>query len=103
MERVAGNTFITGNLVDQAHLLGLVERIQELGLELISVGQASEPDSEWEKLLAQEPAGVYEHSDGKPLLGRKLAGKSWRELHDLGLIVENGELVDSPTVGVAKR
>jgi uncharacterized membrane protein YeiH len=41
----------------------------------------------WEEPLAKEPSGVYQHSDGRPLLGRKLAGKSRRELHDLGLIV----------------
>jgi hypothetical protein len=33
---------------------------------------------------------VYQHSDGRPLLGRKIAGKSTRELHDLGLVVDNG-------------
>jgi uncharacterized membrane protein YeiH len=42
----------------------------------------------WEEPLAKEPAGVYKHSDGRPLLGRKLAGKSQRELQDLGLVVE---------------
>jgi uncharacterized membrane protein YeiH len=44
----------------------------------------------WEEPLAPEPAGVYRHDDGRPLLGRKLAGKSQRELRDLGLLVENG-------------
>jgi uncharacterized membrane protein YeiH len=44
----------------------------------------------WEEPLAKEPAGVYKHDDGRPLLGRKIAGKSRRELHDLGLVVENG-------------
>ena len=44
----------------------------------------------WEEPLAKEPKGVYKHSDGRPLLGRKLAGKSQRELHDLGLVVEDG-------------
>jgi len=39
----------------------------------------------WEEPLAKEPTGVYQHSDGRPLLGRKLAGKSVREMHDLGL------------------
>lgn len=39
MERVAGSTVMTGNIVDQAHLLGLIERIQELGLELVSAEQ----------------------------------------------------------------
>jgi hypothetical protein len=43
----------------------------------------------WEP-LASEPSGVYTHNDGRPLLGRKLRGKSQRELSDLGLIVENG-------------
>jgi uncharacterized membrane protein YeiH len=42
----------------------------------------------WEEPLAKEPAGVYQHSDGRPLLGRKIAGKSKRELRDLGLLVE---------------
>jgi uncharacterized membrane protein YeiH len=42
----------------------------------------------WEEPLAKEPAGVYQHSDGRPLLGRKLKGKSVRELRDLGLLVE---------------
>jgi uncharacterized membrane protein YeiH len=44
----------------------------------------------WEEPLAKEPAGVYKHDDGRPLLGRKLARKSQRELRDLGLLVENG-------------
>jgi uncharacterized membrane protein YeiH len=43
----------------------------------------------WEEPLAKEPAGVYQHSDGRPLLGRKIAEKSQRELRDLGLVVEN--------------
>jgi len=44
----------------------------------------------WEEPLASEPKGVYKHSDGRPMLGRKLTGKSQRELSDLGLTVENG-------------
>jgi len=44
----------------------------------------------WEEPLAKEPKGVYKHGDGRPLLGRKIAGKSHRELRDLGLLVENG-------------
>ena len=40
----------------------------------------------WEEPLAKEPKGALIHSDGRPLLGRKLAGKSQRELHDLGLV-----------------
>ena len=45
----------------------------------------------WEEPLASEPTGVYQHSDGRPLLGRKLKGKSQRELRDLGLLVEDGD------------
>lgn len=44
----------------------------------------------WEEPLAKEPAGVYKHDDGRPLLGRKIAGKSQRELEDLGLTVDGG-------------
>src|SRR5512132_2349194 len=42
----------------------------------------------WEEPLASEPAGVYQHSDGPPHLGRKIAHKSQRELRDLGLAVD---------------
>ena len=42
----------------------------------------------WEEPLAKEPKGVYIHDDGRPMLGRKLKGKSQRELHDLGLTVD---------------
>ena len=49
----------------------------------------------WEEPLASEPTGVYKHSDGRPLLGRKLQGKSQRELRDLGLQVDDK---DSPVV-----
>jgi uncharacterized membrane protein YeiH len=43
----------------------------------------------WEAPLASEPAGVVVHDDGRPHLGRKLAGKSQRELRELGLLVED--------------
>ena len=42
MERRAGTTVLTGNVIDQAHLVGLIERTQELGLELVSIGPADE-------------------------------------------------------------
>jgi len=42
MDRVAGTTVLTGRVIDQAHLHGLVQRTQELGLELISIGPADE-------------------------------------------------------------
>jgi hypothetical protein len=37
LERVDGRTLLTGDVRDQAQLLGVIERIQELGLELVSV------------------------------------------------------------------
>ncbi len=56
----------------------------------------------WEEPLAVEPHGVYQHSDGRPLLGRKLHGKSQRELRDLGLVVEDKEVPpDTRTLGPA--
>ena len=53
----------------------------------------------WEEPLAKEPKGVYKHDDGRPLLGRKIAGKSQRELRDLGLLVENGDRDGQVPVG----
>jgi uncharacterized membrane protein YeiH len=55
----------------------------------------------WEEPLAKEPAGVYQHSDGRPLLGRKLAGKSQRELRDLGLVAPNGSQSAAAPAGAA--
>jgi hypothetical protein len=51
----------------------------------------------WEEPLASEPTGVYKHSDGRPMLGRKLKGMSQRELRDLGLLVEDGN--PEPVIG----
>ena len=40
MERVAGNTVLTGQVIDQAHLHGLIQKTQDLGFELISIEPA---------------------------------------------------------------
>ena len=37
LQRVAGTTVLTGDVTDQAHLLGLIDRVQDLGVELVSV------------------------------------------------------------------
>jgi hypothetical protein len=37
LERIPGHTVLTGVVLDQAHLLGVITRIQELGLDLVSV------------------------------------------------------------------
>ncbi len=42
LQRAAGMTVLTGQVTDQAHLAGLIEQIQELGVELVSVN----PDQE---------------------------------------------------------
>jgi uncharacterized membrane protein YeiH len=42
----------------------------------------------WEEPLASEPSGVYQHDDGRPMLGRKLKGKSEREMKELGLSLD---------------
>ena len=42
LERVAGTTVLTGYVVDQSHLHGLLDRISEFGIDLVSV----EPDVE---------------------------------------------------------
>ena len=52
MDRVAGTTVLTGPVIDQAHLHGLIQRTQELGLELVSIGPAGEGPDETER-----PAG----------------------------------------------
>ena len=41
MERDAGQTIVTGPVRDQAQLHGFFERLDELGLELVSVQQTS--------------------------------------------------------------
>lgn len=43
MERVGGRTVVSGRVRDQAQLHGLIERTEELGLELLSVRQVDEP------------------------------------------------------------
>ena len=44
LQRVAGMTVLTGQVTDQAHLAGLIEQIQELGVELVSVNPDQETD-----------------------------------------------------------
>jgi hypothetical protein len=40
LERLEGMTIVIGPVVDQAQLIRLIQRVQELGLELVSVEQA---------------------------------------------------------------
>ena len=65
----------------------------EGGVEVETQGDALEP-------LTKKPTGVVVHGEGRPLLGRKLAGKSQREMRDLGLTVEEGDQgAQAPAVG----
>ena len=41
MDTVGGTTVLMGPVVDQAHLHGFIERIEELGLELVSSSSRS--------------------------------------------------------------
>ena len=43
MTRLEGTTVVSGSVRDQAQLHGLIERTEELGLELLSVRQVDEP------------------------------------------------------------
>jgi hypothetical protein len=45
----------------------------------------------WEEPLPKEPKGVYIHGDGRPMLGRKLKGKSKREMASLGLAMPDDD------------
>ena len=42
METKDGETILTGEIIDQPHLFGILERINGLGLELLSVQAFSE-------------------------------------------------------------
>ena len=44
LDRLAGMTVLTGQVTDQAHLVGLIEQIQELGVELVSINPDQETD-----------------------------------------------------------
>jgi hypothetical protein len=43
MQCADGTTVLTGSVVDQAQLLGFIERLEELALELVSVEQIDRP------------------------------------------------------------
>jgi hypothetical protein len=43
LERIAGTTVLSGSVTDQAQLHGYIARVEELGLELVSIRQTGEP------------------------------------------------------------
>jgi hypothetical protein len=52
IDPVAGTTVLTGRVIGQGHLHGLIRRTRDLGLELISIRPADERSDETER-----PAG----------------------------------------------
>jgi hypothetical protein len=42
LERIAGTTVLSGSVVDQAQLHGYIARVEELGLELVSIRQTGD-------------------------------------------------------------
>jgi hypothetical protein len=46
MDTRSGETVLTGKIIDQPHLYGILDRINGLGLELLSV-QALPDDAQW--------------------------------------------------------
>jgi hypothetical protein len=52
IDPVAGTTVLTGRVIDQGHLHGLIQRTQGLGPELICIQPADERSDETER-----PAG----------------------------------------------
>jgi hypothetical protein len=43
LERSGGTTVLSGSVTDQAQLHGYIARVEELGLELVSIKQTDEP------------------------------------------------------------
>jgi hypothetical protein len=42
LARISGTTVLSGSVVDQAQLHGYIARVEELGLELVSIRQTAE-------------------------------------------------------------
>ena len=51
----------------------------------------------WEEPIPKEPVGALVHEDGRPLLGRKLKGKSQKEMRELGLVVDPAPTEEAAT------
>ena len=42
LERISGTTVLSGKVLDQAQLHGYIARVEELGLEIVSIKQTAE-------------------------------------------------------------
>ena len=61
MTRRGGTTILLGTVRDGAELYGHIERIEELGLVLVSMRQVSEPPTDLESdesVIAKQPTSV---------------------------------------------
>jgi len=56
MHTKSGNTVLTGRIIDQPHLYGILDRINGLGVELLSV-QALPDDAQWSVGRKRESKG----------------------------------------------
>ncbi|HEX5700492.1 MAG TPA: hypothetical protein VFX77_07585 [Rubrobacter sp.] len=56
METQGGETVLTGEIIDQPHLYGIIDRISGLGLQLLSV-QALPDDVVPSPTISREPKG----------------------------------------------
>jgi len=59
METKDGETILTGEIIDQPHLYGILDRINGLGLRLLSV-QALPDDAHWNAGREQRLKATYE-------------------------------------------
>jgi hypothetical protein len=54
LESGRGKTFLWGEVIDQSHLHGILARIQDLGLELVSVTEVPEGSSPLRRAPSEE-------------------------------------------------
>jgi len=59
-----GETDITGPIIDQAHLLGLLDRIASLGLALHSFTPLARETAQADPQSYTQPAGIDYHNPG---------------------------------------
>ena len=64
-----GETDITGPIIDQSHLLGLIERIASLGLTLHSLNPLETENAGTDARPHPQPAGVNGHDPGTTFEG----------------------------------